>query len=365
MQAYKAGKPITQLLAEHQATKHRCSRVIKLASNENLLGPSPQISSALANQLNALFYYPDMDGLALKEKLAEHLQCSSNMLVLGNGSNDVLELIARVFASCAEIDRLGSCIMFAQQAFIVYKLVAQAMGAEQQIIKTCNFRRDLSAYLEAIHHKTRLIFIDNPNNPTGDYIPLPVLKDFIAQVPKQIIVVLDEAYKEYVAANPATQGDEDTLQWLAQYPNLIITRTFSKIYGLAALRIGYALCHPEIADILNRVRQPFNVNALALEAAKTALADQQHIRLSQQHNQRMKEQLEQYLQKKDWHYLPSQANFLTVHFGEQTETVYQYLLSQGVIVRPLANYAMPEYLRITLGTEADNAYLMQCLSHIS
>ena len=152
---------------------------------------------------------------------------------------------------------------------------------------------------------------------------------------------------------------------IAEGRNVLVTRTFSKIYGLAGLRIGYALCHPEIADILNRVRQPFNVNALALIAAKTALEDQQHVRLSQEHNQRMKEQLEQYLQKKGWNYLPSQANFLTVHFSKQTETVYQYLLRQGIILRPLANYGMPEYLRITLGTEADNTYLMQCLSHIS
>ena len=357
IQPYKAGKPVEQLLAEYN-----CPRVVKLASNENLLGPSQKVVKVLTTKLDSLFYYPDMDALSLKAKLASHLGCSPEMLVLGNGSNDILEIITRVFASGADSRKPFSAVMFSEYAFIMYKLVTQAIGAEMQIVKTeshktKSYQRDPAAFIKAINRHTRLILIDNPNNPTGDYISLTELKHLLEQVPDNIIIALDQAYHEY-----SDEADTDMLPWLDQHPNLVITRTFSKIYGLAGLRVGYGICHPDMADLLNRVRQPFNVNLLGQLAAEAALADQAHVERSRLHNHKMKKQLTDYLEQASYTCLPSGANFLTVHFGEQANQVYQTLLTKGIILRPLANYGMPEHLRITLGTEEDNNYLIRCLS---
>lgn len=352
---YQPGKPIEELERELGI-----SDTLKLASNENPLGASSQALRALQDPLQTLHLYPDGSGFALKNKLAETLSLDPEQITLGNGSNDVLDLIARCF-----LDNTSNAI-FSQHAFAVYNIVTQATGAESRVAPahpaehSSAYGHDLDAMLALIDKQTRLIFIANPNNPTGTWLSATELDSFLQQVPNETIVVIDEAYFEYVAK----EEYPDTTQWLKRFPNLIVTRTFSKIYGLAALRVGYAASHPNIADLLNRVRQPFNVNTLALAAATAALDDKEQVVMSAEINRDGLSQWETACADNNWSFIPSIGNFLCVEAGNDAMGVYDALLHKGVIVRPVANYELPKHLRITIGTQEQNQRCIQALEQI-
>lgn len=342
---YVPGKPVEELQRELGLTD-----VIKLASNENPLGPSPKVVASLAAVMPELTRYPDGSAFHLKRKLGEFLGVDTNMLTIGNGSNDVLELLARVFLNASNES------LVSQHSFVVYPLVTKAIGATLTVIPARNYGQDLEATLARISPRTRMIFIANPNNPTGTWINENALTGFLDQVRDDIIVVLDEAYFDYVGE----PGYPDGIKLLDRYPNLVVTRTFSKAYGLAALRIGYAVSQPDIADLMNRVRQPFNVNTMALVAAETALADQVYVRKSVELNREGLAFLTSACDDMGLDYIPSVGNFLTIDVGGRTSgrdamPVYDALLKEGVIVRPIGVYEMPNHLRVTVGLPEENA----------
>ncbi|EXI89260.1 MAG: Histidinol-phosphate aminotransferase 2 [Candidatus Accumulibacter regalis] len=342
---YQPGKPITQLARDLGLP---VDRIVKLASNENPLGMSPKAQAAVGVAIAGLSRYPD--DFALKQALAERSGLGMERIVLGNGSNDVLDLVARVFLAP------GRSAIFAQYAFAVYPLATISTGGEPIAVAASDYGHDLEAMLAAIRPNTRLIWIANPNNPTGTFLPYAQLKTFLQAVPSNIVVVLDEAYNEYLP--PAERVD--TTAWLARHGNLVITRTFSKIYGLAGLRIGYALCSAEIADLMNRVRQPFNCNNLALAAAVAALDDHEFVARSYALNRAGMEQIIAGLKRLACRHIPSHGNFLTFYVPEAA-AVNQKLLSNGVIVRPIAAYGMPDWLRVTIGTESENSRFLEAL----
>ncbi|MCH8105071.1 MAG: histidinol-phosphate transaminase [Proteobacteria bacterium] len=352
LQPYTPGKPVEELERELGI-----SNAIKLASNENPLGFSDTVKIAIKQASQKIELYPDANAYYLKQKLAKRLGIQSDQLTVGNGSNDVLDLIARTF-----LER-GTEAIYSEFAFLVYALVVQASGATARIAKAMPldhaqpYGHDLAAMLELINERTRVIFIANPNNPTGTWLSGTELKRFIDQVPTQVAIVIDEAYFEYVEENDYPSA----LHWLDDYPNLVVTRTFSKIYGLAGLRIGYAISSNPVCDLLNRVRQPFNANSLALAAAVSSMDDEDFLQRSRANNIRGLKQLGDYFTSKNIRYIPSVANFLTVNFGKRSDEIYQSLLRQGLIVRPLANYNMPEFLRITIGTEQQLQVLLEKL----
>jgi histidinol-phosphate aminotransferase len=347
---YKPGKPIEELQRE-LGLEH----VIKLASNENPLGPGEKALAAIRNALPELALYPDGSGFRLKQALAQKLGLSESQITLGNGSNEVLELVARAFLT-PELS-----VVFSQHAFAVYPIVTQAVGARAIVVPARHYGHDLDAMLQGLAENTRLVFIANPNNPTGTLLSQAKLKAFIQALPASVICVLDEAYYEYVNKAP---GYNDSTAWLEQYPNLIITRTFSKAYGLAGLRIGYCLSSLEIADILNRVRQPFNNNALALAAAEAALDDAEHLQKTLQVNADGMAQLTRGFARLDLEWLDSSANFVLVDLKQAGLPLYQALLRKGVIVRPVDNYELPNHLRISIGTEQENQLFLEALSDV-
>ncbi|SEH07947.1 histidinol-phosphate transaminase [Candidatus Venteria ishoeyi] len=348
---YQPGKPLEELEREYGIQE-----AIKLASNENPSGPAPKVLQVLSQQLSAdtIARYPDGSGFALKAALAKHYAIMDTQVTLGNGSNDVLELIARCFVQA------GQGILFSQHAFAVYSLAAQALSAEIQKVPATAYGHDLEAMAAAITDNTRVIFIANPNNPTGTWLEAGALENFLKQVPKKIIVVLDEAYFEYLQADTG----HDSIQWLPHYSNLIITRTFSKAYGLAGLRVGYSLSSPEIADLLNRIRQPFNVNSLALLAAEHALQEQTYLQQVAQDNQAGMQQYETAFKQMGLNFIPSKGNFIAVDTGKAAAHVYEALLRLGVIVRPIENYELPGFLRISIGSPAENVRCIQALQQI-
>jgi len=343
---YKAGKPIEELERELGLTQ-----IIKLASNENPLGPGPKALAAIQAALLELALYPDGSGFRLKQALANKYALDADQITLGNGSNELLELVARAFLTPEHE------VVFSQHAFAVYPLVTQAIGAKSVVVPALNYGHDLEAMVQAITAHTRLVFIANPNNPTGTLLAQADLETFIGALPDTVVCVLDEAYFEFVKEN----ADINSIDWLKKYPNLIITRTFSKAYGLAGLRTGYSLSSPEIADILNRVRQPFNNNSLALAAAEAALSDDEHLRRTITNNTQGMQQLTDGFKALGLEWIPSAGNFVSVYLKREGQTVYQALLRKGVIVRPVANYEMPHHLRISIGTPAENERFLQAL----
>ena len=356
LQPYLPGKPVEELERELGITGS-----IKLASNENPLGPSPAGLAAAQKVLGNVNYYPDGGGHLLRMALAEKHGVTPDCITLGNGSNDVLELIARAFLTA---DRAA---MFSQYAFAVYPIVTQAIGATAQVVPALPvdhdnmpYGHDLDSMAGAIDEATRVVFIANPNNPTGTWLAPDELDSFLARVPGDIIVVLDEAYYEYMPEDlqPATH------RLLECYDNLVVTRTFSKIYGLAGLRVGYGVSCPEIADLLNRVRQPFNVNLPAQAAAVAALADEAHLGRSIECNRTGLKQLSEGLRRLGLGHIPSIGNFITVDFNAPAMPIYQALLREGVIVRPVGNYGMPHHLRITVGTGEQNKRLLDALENV-
>ena len=346
---YIPGKPVEELERELGI-----SHSVKLASNENPLGPSPIVTDYLQQRLKDLSRYPDGSAYRLSEKLAQKHQCHADMITVGNGSNDVLDMIARAFLYP------GRQAVFSEYSFAVYPISTQAVGATAKIAKAKDYGCDLDALDQAINDNTAVIFIANPNNPTGTWLKGDELYNFLTTVPENIIVVLDEAYVEFVQHAEYTPADE----WLSEFPNLIVTRTFSKAYGLAGLRVGYSISHPDISNILNRVRQPFNVNSLALAAAEIALDDQDYIKRSVANNAAGMQQICQGLSDLDVSYIPSVANFLCVKLGPETASINQQLLQRGVIVRPIANYDMAEYLRVSIGLAEENQRFLDTLQEI-
>ena len=345
---YQPGKPIAELAREMGLNE---ADIVKLASNENPLGPSPAALAAMHAALPELARYPDGNGFALKAALAKRYAVKPEQVVLGNGSNDVLEFAARALLTP------DTSAVFSQHAFAVYPLVVQAMGARGIEVPAKDFGNDPQALLEAIKDDTRIVFIANPNNPTGTLLMPDALLALIEQVPRSVLVVLDEAYYEYLAPDVAA----DSVNWLQRFPNLLIARTFSKAYGLAGLRVGFALAHPDVAGLLNRVRQPFNVSSVAQAAALAALGDKTHLQRSMALNTAGMQQICAGLQRLGLTFIPSFGNFLSFRIGSAS-AMYQRLLKRGVIVRPVANYGMPEYLRVSIGLEAENDKFLSALA---
>lgn len=345
---YQPGKPISELAREVGIAE---DSIVKLASNENPLGMSPAAKEAISRALAELPRYPDGNGFALKAALSAETGVPASGIVLGNGSNDVLDLVARALLSPQ------SEAIFSQYAFAVYPLATMATGARPVAVQARDFGHDLDAMVTAITKRTRVIFIANPNNPTGTFLPGEAVAAFLAKVPQDVLVVLDEAYTEYLAESDRY----DSIAWLTQYPNLLVSRTFSKAYGLAGLRVGYGLGSAEVIDLLNRVRQPFNVNSLAQAAATAALGDHAFLERSASLNHCGMAQLTTAFAALGLTWIPSRGNFVTVNVGDAA-AINQRLLEQGVIVRPIAGYGMPEWLRVSVGLPEENTRLIEALT---
>ena len=349
LRPYIPGKPISELERELGITGS-----IKLASNENPLGPSPKALAVAEAALGELARYPDGGGFELRAALAAKHGVDRNRITLGNGSNDVLDMIARVF--------LHPCVetVMSEHAFAVYPISSQAVGATVRIAPAKDHGHDLDAMRERVGEHTRVVWVANPNNPTGTWVTSERLHGFLKSLPEHVIAVVDEAYVEYVDAPEYP----DASQWLDELPNLIVTRTFSKAYGLAALRVGYALSSPAIADLLNRVRQPFNVNSVALAAALAALDDPEHVRRAVELNRRGMAQLIDGLRARGLGFIPSVGNFLAVDLGQPAGPIDQALLREGVITRPIGNYGLPNHLRVTIGLPEENARFLAALKKV-
>lgn len=346
---YQPGKPISELERELGITD-----IVKLASNENPLGASPKAVAAARAALDEISLYPDGNGFALKDALVRRYKVAFEQVFLGNGSNDLLELAARAFLT------VGDKAVYSDHAFAVYPLATQAVGATGISVAAVDYGHDLDAMrLTAVAEGAKLIFIANPNNPTGTFLPGEALLAFMRALPPEILVVLDEAYNEYLPE----ECRYDSVAWLAEFPNLIISRTFSKAYGLASLRVGYALGNAQVVDMINRVRQPFNVNSVAQAAAVEALQDTDFVRRSFELNQRGMRQLAQGLRDLGLEYIPSYGNFISFRI-ENAAHAYRRLLESGVIVRPIASYAMPDYLRVSIGLESQNQKFLSALKQI-
>ncbi len=349
LRPYEPGKPIEELERELGL-----SNIVKLASNENPLGPSKQAIAAIQSNLNELNLYPDGNAFALKQALSIELNVTPAQLTIGNGSSDILDFVLRAFVTTDHE------VMFSEHAFAMYPILTRIVGARPVSVKAKNWGHDLTAMAAAVTDATRVIFIANPNNPTGTWLKNVELKKFLDQLPSHIIVVLDEAYFEYVSDKDYPNGVE--LQ--RDYENLVVTRTFSKVYGLAGLRIGYGVSHPDVADYLNRVRPPFNANSLSLLAAEAALKDKEHLATSIRLNSEGMEQLTTAFSTMGLDYIPSAGNFVAVKMPTSGMDVYNALLREGVIVRPVDNYGMPDYLRITVGTEKENLSFLSALEKV-
>lgn len=348
---YVPGKPVDELARELGLN---AADIIKLASNENPLGPAPLALKAIQQALPELTRYPDGNGFELKQALAARFSLDPSTITLGNGSNDILELAARSFLTPADE------VVFSEHAFAVYPIVTQAVGAKPVVVPARDWGHDLDAMAAAISPATRLIFIANPNNPTGTWIEAADFEAFMAKVPDRVLVVLDEAYTEYADALDALNG----FDYLDRYPNLLVSRTFSKAYGLAALRVGYCVSNPVVADVLNRVRQPFNVNSLALVAAVASLGDAAYLAESRRVNREGMQQLEEGLKILGLECIPSRGNFIAVDVGREAAPVYDALLRRGVIVRPIAGYGMPNHLRVSIGLAQENQHFLDALGRV-
>jgi histidinol-phosphate aminotransferase len=342
---YVPGKPIEELERELGITN-----IIKLASNENPFGPSPHALAAMHATLADAWLYPDGSGHQLKHKLAAKLGVDPGQITLGNGSNDVLVLIAEAFLAP------GLEAVYSQYAFAVYPIAVQAVSATgivapaQPESSRMPLGHDLAAMQAAITARTRLVFVANPNNPTGTWVPSAELRRFVKAVPSHALVVIDEAYFEYAGGIDIQNG----ISWLDEFPNLIVVRTFSKAYGLAGLRVGYAVSHPSVAGMLNRVRQAFNVSSVALAGATAALDDEAHVSRAVAVAVAERARVAAALDELGTRTVPTAGNFLLLHAGPRAQALFESLLRAGIIVRPVANYRLPEYLRVTLGTVEQN-----------
>ncbi|MDA3807779.1 MAG: histidinol-phosphate transaminase [Thiomicrorhabdus sp.] len=350
---YIPGKPVSELQRELDLTY-----ISKLASNENPLGASPAVLTAIQNELKEIARYPDGSAYALKSELSEFLSISPEQLAIGNGSNELLELVARVFAGP------GDEILYSQYAFAVYPISAQVVGATGIEVPAKNWGHDLPAMLMAITEKTKVIYLANPNNPTGTVFNRKEWENFISQVPKTVIVVLDEAYIEYAQAQLNADEYANGIDYLADYSNLLVSRTFSKAYGLASLRVGYMAGCKEIIQYINQLRAPFNVNHYAQAAAVSALADQAFVEKVLLLNQQGMRQIQEALSSLAIDSIPSAGNFLCIDLGENALKVNQKLLEEGVIVRPVSNYGLHHFLRVSIGTQVENKHFIDALKSV-
>ena len=347
---YKPGKPIDDLEREFGV-----SNAIKLASNENPLGPSPLAIDAVTKVLNGTHRYPDGNALRLKECLSNKFKVDINCLTIGNGSNDIIEFIARSFLSDKD------SAVYSEHAFAVYPLVVQAVGAEGIEVPAIEYGHDLVGMLKAVKENTKLVFIANPNNPTGTFLSPKEIESFLDNLDRNIIVLLDQAYFDY-----SSYDNEDiSFDFIKNYPNVIISRSFSKAYGLAGFRIGYSVSSPEVADYLNRVRQPFNANSLALVAAEFALSDEDHLKKSLEINLDQKTTLMKGLKNLGYECIPSEGNFISFNSNGDGQRLFEDLLNEGVIVRTLGVYKMPHHLRTTIGLPKENLIFLEKLSALS
>ncbi|NNL57564.1 MAG: histidinol-phosphate transaminase [Pseudomonadales bacterium] len=347
IQPYVPGKPL-----EEAQRELGLASLVKLASNENPYGPSQKVLDAVADMLPACNRYPDGNGFYLKALLAEKHAVAPASITLGNGSNDILELVASAFLEP------GTNAIYAEYAFIIYALAVARSAAEARVAPAKNYAHDLDAILAKVDERTRVIYLANPNNPTGTYFSQAALQGFLQALPRSVIVVLDEAYFEYVEAVDYSNG----LALQQQFENLLVTRTFSKAYGLSGFRVGYSISHPAIADVLNRVRQPFNVASPSLLAAQIALSDGDYLQRAVACNNAGMQQLCAGLREMGLAFIPSVANFVTFDAGEHAAQINQQLLQRGVIVRPVANYAMPRHLRVSIGLEEENRKFLDALA---
>ncbi|MES1192146.1 MAG: histidinol-phosphate transaminase [Steroidobacter sp.] len=355
---YVPGKPLSELEREYGIRDS-----IKLASNENPLGPGAKARAAIANAINDLGLYPDGNGFELKQALARRHGCTMDRITLGNGSNDLLVLLAEAFLT-PEVEAV-----YSQYCFAIYPIAVQATGAtgraapaypeSHAMAHGMSLGHDLDAMRKLVNDNTRLVFVANPNNPTGTWVDTDALKQFIASLPSTTLAVVDEAYIEYAVNGSNT----DASKWIDEFPNLVVTRTFSKAYGLAGLRVGYALSSAEVANVLNRVRQPFNVNSLALVAATAALDDHEHLQKTAQLNAKGMKQVLAGLKELNVRVYPSACNFVLVDCKRPAVEINEALLRQGVIVRPVHGYGLATHLRITIGTEQENARMLSALKH--
>ena len=347
---YQPGKPIDELARELGITD-----IVKLASNENPRGPGELVQRAIASEAANLSRYPDGSGYQLKAALGQQLGVNLEQITLGNGSNDVLDLITRVVAGPGQSGVVG------EHAFVVYRIALACAGARMIEVPAVDYGNDLAGIANAVDDTTTVIYIANPNNPTGTWVDSAALEGFLARVPEQVWVVLDEAYCEYTEGHDVSDG----IALLERYPNLVVTRTFSKIHGLAALRIGYAVSSPEFADLLNRVRQPFNVNSLGLAAATAALADQEYVSHSRTANAEGLGQLQAGLARQGYDCIPSLGNFVTFDCGRPGPELFNALLPLGVIVRPVAEYGLPNHIRVSVGLPDENQRFLDALSELA
>jgi len=344
---YQAGKPISELAREYGLQE---DRIVKLASNENPLGMPESARQATMAAIADLARYPDSNGFDLKGAISARYRVPAEWITLGNGSNDILELAAHALV------QPGESVVYAQYSFAVYALAAQEVGARAIVVPARDYGHDLDAMRAAITPDTRLVFVANPNNPTGTFAPAQAVERFLSSVPQDVVVVLDEAYNEYL--EPALRFD--SAQWLQRFPNLLISRTFSKAYGLAGLRVGFGLAQTELTDLLNRVRQPFNVNSAAQAAAVAALGDEAFLQRSYEINRQGLERLQAAFRERGLEYVPSYGNFVLVRVGDAA-AVYERLLRAGVIVRPVGGYGLPQWLRVSIGLPDENAAFLAAL----
>ena len=347
LQPYQPGKPVESLERELGLTD-----IVKLASNENPRGVSPIVVDAVNEALMSAARYPDGSGTSLKHSLAESLRVSADEVTLGNGSNDVLDLIVRAFVNP------GEEVVVSEHAFAVYVLASMSVNAQLRVVPASGYGHDLVAMSGAVTSKTKLVFVANPNNPTGTYSTMGAVENFLDALPPTVLAVLDEAYFEYV--DEVLYGNGLTL--LDKYPNLIVTRTFSKIYGLASVRLGYSVSSPEFADLLNRARQPFNVNGLAMAAGLAAIADDDYVQRSRALNQDGMAQVTQGLTAQGYSFIPSVGNFVAFDSGRAGADVFDDLLRQGVIVRPIAEYGLPNHVRVSIGLPIENERFLSALA---
>ena len=348
---YQAGKPISEVAREFGLDE---AAIVKLASNENPFGVPESAVAAMQAAASELGRYPDANGFDLKAALAKRYDVPASWITLGNGSNDLLEIAAHAFVEA------GQSVVFSQYAFAIYALATQGVGARGIVVPAVDYGHDLDAMLAAIESDTRLVFIANPNNPTGTFLPAAKIAAFLAKVPANVIVVLDEAYNEFL--KPEDQFE--SADWVRTYPNLIVSRTFSKAYGLAGLRVGFAIAQPVVTDLMNRIRQPFNVNSMAQAAAIAALTDTAFLEKGALNNAAGYRQFTEAFEGLGLQYVPSHGNFVLVRVGDDDDAgarVNIALLKQGVIVRPVGAYGLPQWLRISIGLPQENAIFLAAL----
>lgn len=351
---YQGGKPIAEVAREFGLDE---AAIVKLASNENPLGIPQSSQHAMQQAFADLARYPDSNGFDLKAAITKKFDVPSDWITLGNGSNDILELAARALV------QPGQSVVYSQYSFAVYPLATQAVGARAIVVPAKNFGHDLEAMVDSIASDTKLLFVANPNNPTGTFVEGEKIAAILKRIPSNVVVVLDEAYTEYLPANL----HYDALAWVRQYPNLIVSRTFSKAYGLAGLRVGFGIAHPELTDLLNRIRQPFNVNSLAQAAAVAALNDDEYLHESAKLNADGYRQMTDAFTQMGIEFVPSHGNFVLFRAGDDDGAgarVNLELLKKGVIVRPVGNYGLPQWLRVSIGLPHENEVFLKALRSV-